>query len=56
MSIADRFRTHDVENQPPALAPYDMYTTDVPLREALARHPDAARVFAPRGAPSPRPA
>ena len=26
------------------------------LREALARHPDAARVFAPRGAPSPRPA
>ena len=32
-----RFRTHDVENQPPELAPYDAYATDVPLREALAR-------------------
>ncbi|HEV7991053.1 MAG TPA: isovaleryl-CoA dehydrogenase [Gemmatimonadaceae bacterium] len=37
MPIADRFRTHEVENQPPPLAPYDAYTTDVPLREALAR-------------------
>ena len=37
MSTADRFRTHDVENQPPPLAPYDAYATDVPLREALAR-------------------
>ena len=37
MPIADRFRTHDVENQPPALAPYDMYATDTPLREALVR-------------------
>ena len=37
MSTADRFRTHDVENQPPALAPYDAYATDVALREALAR-------------------
>jgi putative acyl-CoA dehydrogenase len=37
MSIADRFRTHDVENQPPGLAPYDAYATDVALREALAR-------------------
>ncbi|CAN5917761.1 acyl-CoA dehydrogenase family protein [soil metagenome] len=37
MSIANRFRTHDVENQPPPLVPYDAYATDVPLREALAR-------------------
>ena len=37
MSVADRFRTHDVENQPPELAPYNAYATDVPLREALAR-------------------
>ena len=37
MPLADRFRTHDVENQPPSLAPYDAYATDVPLREALAR-------------------
>jgi putative acyl-CoA dehydrogenase len=37
MSLADRFRTHDVENQPPPLAPYDAYATDLPLREALAR-------------------
>jgi putative acyl-CoA dehydrogenase len=37
MPIADRFRTHDVENQPPPLAPYDAYATDVALRESLAR-------------------
>ena len=37
MSIADRFSTHDVENQPPSLTPYDAYATDVPLREALLR-------------------
>ncbi len=37
MSIADRFTTHSVENQPPPLAPYDAYATDLPLREALAR-------------------
>ena len=37
MPIADRFRTHDVENQPPPLAPYDAYATDAALREALAR-------------------
>jgi putative acyl-CoA dehydrogenase len=37
MSTADRFRTHDVENQPPLLAPYDAYATDLPLREALVR-------------------
>jgi putative acyl-CoA dehydrogenase len=37
MPISDRFRTHDVENQPPPLAPYDAYGTDVALREALVR-------------------
>ena len=37
MSVAERFLTHDVENQPPPLAPYDAYATDVALREALAR-------------------
>src|SRR3954469_14756927 len=37
MPLADRFRTHDVANQPPPLAPYDAYATDLPLREALAR-------------------
>ena len=37
MSIADRFTTHRVENQPPPLAPYDAYATDLPLREALHR-------------------
>lgn len=37
MAIADRFSTHRVENQPPPLAPYDAYATDLPLREALQR-------------------
>ena len=37
MPLADRFRTHDVDNQPPPLVPYDVYSTDLPLREALAR-------------------
>ncbi len=37
MSLSDRFRTHVVDNQPPALEPYDAYATDLPLREALAR-------------------
>ncbi len=37
VSLADRFRTHTVENQPAPLAPYDAFATDVPLREALAR-------------------
>src|SRR2546423_2917193 len=37
MSVADKFRTHDVENQAPPLAPYDAYMTDVALREALHR-------------------
>ena len=29
--------THTVENQPPPLPPYDAYSTDLPLREALTR-------------------
>ena len=33
----NRFTTHDVFNQPSPLAPYDAYTTDRALREALAR-------------------
>jgi putative acyl-CoA dehydrogenase len=37
VSITDRFRSHDVDNQPPPLVPYDAYATDTPLREALAR-------------------
>jgi putative acyl-CoA dehydrogenase len=37
MPLSDRFRTHDVDNQPPPLAPYDAYATDVALREAVAR-------------------
>ncbi len=37
MSIADRFITHSVDNQPPPLAPYDAFATDRPLREALQR-------------------
>ncbi|MEO7218493.1 MAG: isovaleryl-CoA dehydrogenase [Gemmatimonadaceae bacterium] len=37
MATADRFATHRVENQPPPLAPYDSYATDLPLREALDR-------------------
>ena len=35
--LAQRFRTHQVDNQPAPLAPYDAYATDLPLREALAR-------------------
>jgi len=37
VSLADRFRSHDVDNQAPPLVPYDAYATDTPLREALAR-------------------
>jgi len=37
MSIADRFATHEVTNQPPPLTPYDAWATDLPLREALHR-------------------
>jgi putative acyl-CoA dehydrogenase len=33
----DRFATHAVGNQPPPLSPYDAWTTDAPLREAVAR-------------------
>ena len=31
------FTTHDVTNQPPPLAPYDAFATDLPLQQALAR-------------------
>jgi putative acyl-CoA dehydrogenase len=37
MSDPARFATHAVENQPPPLAPYDLWATDPALREALAR-------------------
>ena len=37
MDLRERFLTHGVENQPPPLAPYDAFATDLPLREALAR-------------------
>ena len=32
-----RFATHEVTNQPPPLAPYDAYATDVPLRQTMNR-------------------
>ena len=35
--MSERFLTHQVENQPPSLLPYDAFSTDLPLREALAR-------------------
>ena len=35
--MSERFVTHLVDNQPPALPPYDAYGTDLPLREALLR-------------------
>ena len=31
----DRFATHDVENQAPPLAPYDLWATDRALREGV---------------------
>lgn len=37
MSIADRFVTHEVINQPPPLGDYNAYLTDLPLREAVVR-------------------
>ena len=37
MSQADRFVTHAVSNQPPPLPPFDAFTLDQPLREAIAR-------------------
>jgi putative acyl-CoA dehydrogenase len=33
----EAFRTHVVDNQPPALADYNAFDTDLPLREALQR-------------------
>jgi Acyl-CoA dehydrogenases len=36
-SAAAAFVTHEVDNQPPELSPYDAFATDQPLREALAR-------------------
>jgi putative acyl-CoA dehydrogenase len=35
--LANRFVTHEVENQPPSLNPYDAWATDLPLQEALKR-------------------
>ena len=35
--MSERFATHQVENQPPPLLPYDAFGSDLPLREALAR-------------------
>src|SRR5687768_9432922 len=37
MSIADRFITHAVDNQPAPPGPYNAYLTDTPLREAVQR-------------------
>ncbi len=38
MSISDGFLTHEVENQARPLSGYDAWTTDLPLREALAHN------------------
>lgn len=37
MSVAERFKTHVVENQAPPLGRYDAWTTDIALREAVER-------------------
>ena len=37
MPVADGFVTHTVENQPQPLCPYDAWSTDLPLREAVLR-------------------
>ena len=37
MTQAERFITHTVDNQPPPLAPYDLWRSDVALREAVER-------------------
>ncbi len=37
MTFSERFVTHEVFNQPAPLAPYDLYASDLPLREGLAR-------------------
>ena len=35
--VHDRFATHDVTNQPPPLAPYHAWATDLPLQQVLVR-------------------
>ena len=35
--MSERFRTHEVENQPPPLPPGNLFLEDLPLREALLR-------------------
>jgi len=35
--VVNQFATHEVTNQPPPLAPYDAYATDLPLQQALIR-------------------
>lgn len=37
MTLQNRFFTHEVGNQPPPLVPYDVWETDLPMREALER-------------------
>ena len=37
LPVQTNFVTHVVENQPPELSPYDAWSTDVPLREAITR-------------------
>ncbi len=37
LSLARELRTHEVDNQAPPLVDYDAWTTDLPLREAVAR-------------------
>ena len=34
----NRFDTHTVTNQPPPLAPYDAWSTDLPLQQARRMH------------------
>lgn len=46
MSVTERFTTHAVDNQPPALSGYNAWRTDIPLQEAWRREggaqPEAA--------------
>ena len=44
MSIAERFITHEVENQAPALGPLNAFTIDLALREAIQREGAGAAV------------
>ena len=37
LPAANRFATHDVTNQPPPLAPYDAWASDLPLQQAMVR-------------------